>query len=299
MIHSIKTISELHHLLGLPKHKHPLISVIDLSKMDLTSNEEIWKHHYTKFYTISIKSGCEGKVKYGQNKFDFNDGLLVCMGPNQVISTQNVSETAIEGYALTINPDFLLHHPLAKKIKDCDFFSYQMSEALHLSDDEKQTIFQLFQAIQNEYNHNIDSFSQEVLLNNIELLLVHISRYYNRQFITRKNYHNDVLSKVENLLATYYTNHQNESLPTVNYLAEQIHLSPAYLSDMLKNYTGLSAQQHIHESIILKAKELLSLSELSVSEIAYQLGFQHPQSFSKLFKQKTNTTPLKFRSMYN
>ncbi len=298
MIHTVKTISEMHRLLGLPKPKHPLVSVMDLSEMDMKQNEAIWQHHYTKFYTVSVKTGCVGKVKYGQNKFDFDDGTLVCMGPNQIISTQNTGELEIHGFALTIDPDFLLNHPLAKKIQECDFFSYQMSEALHLSDEERQIIFQLFQAIKNEYDNNMDGFSQEVLLSNIELLLVHINRYYSRQFITRKNYHNDLLSQVESLLAKYYDNEGNDSLPTVNYLADHVHMSPAYLSDMLKNYTGLSAQQHIHETVIHRAKELLTLSELSVSQIAYELGFQHPQSFSKLFKQKTNVTPLKFRESY-
>lgn len=261
-------------------------------------HHKVWQHYATQFYTISVKSGCAGKVKYGQNKFDFNDGVLICMGLNQVISAQNTTDTDVQGFALTIDPNFLLNHSLATKIKRYDFFAYHMSEALHLSDNEKQIIFQLFQAIKTEYNNNMDGFSQEVLLGNIALLLVHINRCYNRQFITRKNFHHDLLYQVRQLLANYYQHEAHEELPTVNYLAEKVHLSPAYLSDMLKSYTGLSAQQHIHESVINKAKELLTVSELSISQIAYELGFQHPQSFNKLFKKKTALTPLKFRQVY-
>ena len=299
MIHTIKTISELHHLTGLPKPLHPLVSVLNLEDLDMSSGEKLWQHYYSKFYTISVKSGCKGKVKYGQNTFDYDEGVLVCLGPNQVISAENPEEMNMRGFALNIHPDFLLNHPLAKKIKSCDFFSYQVSEALFLSDAEQQIIFQIFQAIENEYKNNIDNFSQEVILSNIDLLLVHINRYYSRQFITRKNHHSDVLSQVETLLSKYYKKNEDKGLPTVQYLATELHFSPAYLSDLLKNYTGLSAQQHIHESVIHKAKELLSLSELSVSEIAYELGFQHPQSFAKLFKQKTDVTPSKFRQAFN
>ncbi|MCT4587813.1 MAG: helix-turn-helix transcriptional regulator [Carboxylicivirga sp.] len=299
MVHFIKSISEFHQLMELPKPKHPLISVIDLQQVDMTSNMEVWGSYRTEFYTISVKSGVTGKLKYGQNQFDFDEGVLMCVGPNQVLSVENIEEMDIVGYALTLNPDFLLHHPLAKKIKEYDFFSYQVNEALHLSDDEQQIIFNLFEAIKTEYENNMDNFSQQVILSNIDLLLVHINRYYNRQFITRKNFHNNLVSQVENILSDYYKINAHENLPTVQYLADNLHLSAAYLSDMLKSYTGLSAQQHIHESVITKAKELLTITELSISEIAYKLGFQHPQSFTKLFKQKTNISPLKYRQSFN
>ncbi len=299
MIHTIKTISEFHHLLGLPKPKHPLMSVLNMSELDVVVNKEVWKHYFTKFFTISVKSGCSNKVKYGQSKFDFDEAVLTCIGPNQVVSADNLEESKIQGYAFTLDPDFLLNHPLAKKMEKCDFFSYHANEALFLSEEERKIIFKIFGLIQSEYENNIDGFSQEVLLSNIELLLVHINRYYSRQFITRKNYHNNIQVRVKELLEEYYQKNENEGLPTVHYLSDRLNLSPAYLSDMLKNYTGLSAQQHIHESLIYKAKELLTFSELSVSEIAFKLGFQHPQSFVKLFKQKASVTPLKFRQSYN
>ena len=289
----------MHRLLGLPKPKHPLISIINLKAIDSVANKDVWKHYTTKFYSISLKSGIIGKVKYGQNTFDFDEGVLTCFSPNHVLSVEGVDENDIKGYSLFINPDFLLHHPLAEKIKQYQFFSYELNEALFLSDDEEKAILQIFKTIEREYENNMDAFSQEVILSNIDLLLVYINRYYNRQFLTRKNHHFDMLSRVEKILTAYYQNDEKDSLPTVQYLANELHLSPAYLSDMLKSYTGMSAQQHIHESIISKAKELLTISELSINEIAYELGFQYPQSFHKLFKKKTNMSPLKFRQLYN
>lgn len=265
----------------------------------MTVNKEVWAGYRAGFYTISVKYGVTGKMKYGQSRFDFDEGVLMCVGPDQVLSIDNIDEVDIKGYALILNPDFLLNHPLTKKIKEYDFFSYHANEALHLSFEEQQIILRIFDGIKREYESNIDSFSQEVILSSIDLLLVHINRYYSRQFITRKNFHNDMLSKVEDLLINYYSTNEYESLPTVQYLADRLNLSAAYLSDMLKSYTGLTAQQHIHQCVINKAKELLTVTELSVSEIAYELGFQHPQSFTKLFKQKTDTTPLKYRQLFN
>lgn len=299
MIHIIGNISEMHRLLRLPKPKHPLISIIDLKTINSSANKEIWRHHTTKFYSISLKNEITGKIKYGQNTFDFDEGVLSCFSPNQVLSVEGINENDVRGYSLLFSPDFLLNHPLTKKIKQYQFFSYELKEALFLSDNEEKAIIQIFKTIETEYSNNIDAYSQEVILSNIDLLLIYINRYYNRQFLTRKNYHLDILSRVEQILTDYYQDEEIDSLPTVQYLANEVHLSAPYLSDMLKNYTGLSAQQHIHESIIYKAKELLTISELSINQIAYELGFQYPQSFHKLFKRKTNITPSKFRQLYN
>lgn len=170
---------------------------------------------------------------------------------------------------------------------------------MFLSEKEEQIILNLFYSIEQEYQNNIDQFSQEVIIANIELLLVHIDRYYNRQFLSRKNISNDTLSKVDKVLTSYFNNKQNNELPTVHYLANELNITPAYLSDLLKNFTGQTAQQHIHEKLIEKSKELLSTTNLSVSEIAYQLGFEFPQSFNKLFKNKTNFSPLEFRQSFN
>ncbi|MFV0346661.1 MAG: helix-turn-helix domain-containing protein, partial [Bacteroidales bacterium] len=204
----------------------------------------------------------------------------------------------VSGYHLIFHPDFIRGYPLTKTIKEYGFFSYSNNKALFLSDKEEAIIINLFKSIESEYQNNIDKFSQDVMIGNIELLLVHIDRYYNRQFITRKTIGNDTLSRMEIILNNYFSDETNQ-LPTVQPIAEELNLSPNYLSDMLKNLTGQTAQQHIHEKLIEKAKELLSATNLSVSEIAYQLGFEFPQSFSKLFKKKTNLTPLEFKQTFN
>jgi AraC-like DNA-binding protein len=195
----------------------------------------------------------------------------------------------------------LWNYPLAKTIKQYGFFSYSANEALHLSDTEKATIISVFQLIEEELKSRIDDFSQDVVVAQIELLLNYANRFYKRQFITRKAISNDLLEKLEETLGEYFDNEQSLSkgIPTVQYLSEKLNISPSYLSDMLRSLTGLNAQQHIHNKLIEKAKEKLSITSLSVSEIAYELGFEHPQSFSKLFKTKTNLSPLEFRRSFN
>jgi AraC-like DNA-binding protein len=190
---------------------------------------------------------------------------------------------------------------LAKKIKQYGFFSYSANEALHLSDKEKATIISIFKIIEEELNSRIDDFSQDVIISQIELLLNYSNRFYKRQFITRKAVSNDLLQKLEDILDEYFNNEKSlsQGIPTVQYLSEQVNISPSYLSDMLRSLTGQNAQQHIHHKLIEKAKEKLSVTSLSVSEIAYELGFEHPQSFSKLFKTKTKLSPLEFRRSFN
>jgi AraC-like DNA-binding protein len=297
-MHCIKTITEFHNLLGLPKPKHPLLSVVDLNK--LTFNETtVWKQFSTAFYSVAFKQ-TNAKIKYGQKRYDFDEGMLAFTSPNQVLSLAESDKIEVKGYVLIFHPDFLKHHSLVNKINSYGFFSYAVDEALFLSDAEKNTILALLKAIENEYNNNIDTYSQDVILTNIELLLVYANRYYNRQFITRKNQTNDFLTKTEQLLSNYFKNDHSlqNGLPTVAYLAGKLNVSSSYLSDLLKNSTGLTTQQHIHEALIKSAKELLLTTELSVSEIAYQLGFEYSQSFNKLFKKKTNKTPLIYRKEY-
>lgn len=298
-IQHINSITEFHRFLNLPKPKHPLISVINLEEVTFKA-EPIWEFFTTSFYVIALKQGETGKLKYGQNTYDFDEGILTFTSPNQVFSITDAQEINITGYSLIIHPDFLQQHPLIKKIKEFGFFSYATNEALFLSNEEEQILIALLKIIEEEYNSNIDNFSQNVILSNIELLMVYANRYYNRQFITRKNQDHDLLSKVEAILSNYFNNEfNNTGLPTVQYLANQLNVSTAYLSDMLKNFTGQTTQQHIHNKIIEKAKELLSTTELSVSEIAYQLGFEYSQSFNKLFKKKTNLSPLNYRTSFN
>lgn len=297
-INTINSVMQYHQICGLPKPLHPLVSVVNLEEIDFFLNEEFWRHYANNLYTISIKKGMTSKLIYGQTEFDFDDGVLVVTAPKQVISIEKLEKIELTGYKLIFHPDFIQGYPLAKTIHNYSFFSYSTNKALFLSDKEEEIVLNLFKSIEQECANNTDKFSQDVLIANIELLLVHIDRYYNRQFLTRKNISNDTLSKMEEILNRYFEA-EHTQLPTVQYIADQLNLSPTYLSDLLKNLTGLTAQQHIHEKLIEKAKELLFTSNLSVSEIAYQLGFEFPQSFNKLFKKKTNLTPLEFKQSFN
>jgi AraC-like DNA-binding protein len=203
------------------------------------------------------------------------------------------------GWGLFFHPDFIRGTTLGLKMKDYSFFSYEISEALHISEKEKQLLYDCIVKIQGELSQNIDSYSQALMVTNIELLLNYCSRYYGRQFITRKTANKDVVSKVESLLRSYFENEskRNQGMPTVKYIASKVNLSPGYLSDLLKKETGLTAQDYIHYFVIEQAKNILIQSNHSVSEIAYSLGFEYPQYFSRLFKLKTGKTPLEFRSM--
>lgn len=297
-INQVKSVSQYHQLCGLAKPLHPLVSVVNLAEIDFFQSEDFWKHYANNLYTISIKKGMNSKLIYGQTEFDFDDGVLVVTAPKQVISIEKLEKIQMTGYKLLFHPDFVQGYSLAKNIHNYGFFSYTNNKALFLSDKEEQIILNLFKSIEQECQNNTDQFSQDVLIANIELLLVHIDRYYNRQFLTRKNISNDTLSQMEEILHNYFEAEPTQ-LPTVQYVADKLNLSPTYLSDLLKNLTGLTAQQHIHEKLIEKAKELLSTSNLSVSEIAYQLGFEFPQSFNKLFKKKTDLTPLEFKQSFN
>lgn len=296
-----ESLSEVHKAFGLPKPLHPLISLIDNSKNDIEANRPAGTH-VLNFYKISYKSKFSCKLKYGQGYYDFDEGGLLFASPGQVIGSSDEDENKdCSVYTLLIHPDFLLTYPLAKKIKQYGFFSYATNEALHLSDDERDIIASLFSIIGKELNGRIDDFSQDVIISQIELLLNYANRFYKRQFITRKTQSNDLLQKLEEILDDYFNNERSLSLgiPTVQYLAGQLHISASYLSDMLRALTGQNAQQHIHNKLIEKAKEILSTTSLSVSEIAYDLGFEHPQSFSKLFKIKTSQSPVEFRQSFN
>jgi len=301
-INEINSVSQFHQLCGLPKPLHPLVSIVNLEDFKWNeANKDFWKHYTDNLYTVSLKRDVTSKVHYGQTHYDFDDGVLMVTAPKQIFSledTENMGNVKLVGHKLMFHPDLIQGYPLAKTIHNYGFFSYSNNKALFLSEKEEQIILNLFESIKQECQNNTDQFSQDVLIANIELLLVHIDRYYNRQFLTRKNISNDTLSQMEEVLNTYFEN-DNTQLPTVQFIADKLNLSPIYLSDLLKNLTGLTAQQHIHEKLIEKAKELLSTTNLSVSEIAYQLGFEFPQSFNKLFKKKMDQTPLEFKNSFN
>lgn len=299
--HKFASISDAHRAFGFPKPLHPLISVID-SSMQQIETPSLPSTHVLNFYKIAYKPKLSSKLRYGQDYYDFDEGGLLFAAPNQIIGHGPGEElTGCSLYTLLIHPDFLLHSPLAKKIKQYGFFSYSANEALHLSDQEKETIISIFKIIKEELNSRIDDFSQDVMISQIELLLNYANRFYKRQFITRKVANNDLLLQMEEILDEYFNKERPSinGIPTVQYLAGRLNLSPSYLSDMLRSLTGQNAQQHIHHKLIEKAKEKLSTTSLSVSEVAYELGFEHSQSFSKLFKTKTNLSPLEFRRSFN
>jgi len=298
----IKTIAEFHRLRGLPKPEHPLISVVNIETVDSSDSNES-ASLILDFYSISIKRCLLTKFKYGQQEYDFDEGVMFFIAPGQVFKIE-VEPNSIHkrsGWFLLIHPDFLWNTALAKTIKQYEYFDYSVHEALFLSDKEETAMIGIMHSIQQEYQSNIDKFSQDIIIAQLELLLVHADRFYHRQFITRKISNHKILNRLEELLTNYFNSDDlvNKGLPSVQYVADRLNVSPNYLSDLLKVLTGQSTQQHIHDKLIEKAKERLSTTDLSVSEIAYELGFEHSQSFSKLFKAKTDLSPMKFRQSFN
>lgn len=297
----IESLSDLHRYFELPAPLHPLISLVD-GTADRINIYDLPTSFVPNLYHIAYKPGLGGKVKYGQDYYDFDEGGMLFASPNQLIGSygENIAEIC-SMYTLLIHPDFFLNYPLAKKIKQYGFFSYAANEALHLSEKEKATILSIFKNIEEELNSRIDDFSQDVIISQIELLLNYANRFYKRQFITRKAVNSDLLQKLEDLLDEYFTSNKalTDGIPTVQYLSEHLHVSPGYLSDMVRSLIGQNAQGLIHQKIIEKAKEKLSSTNLSVSEVAYELGFGHPSSFTKLFKAKTKLSPLAFRKSFN
>ncbi|MGS2737695.1 helix-turn-helix domain-containing protein [Sinomicrobium sp. M5D2P17] len=298
-IHHIESISQLARELELPAPLHPLIALVDYNNV----SAEIFPKGQKispDFYKISFKPTFKGQTKYGQGYYDFEEGGLAFLKPKQIVfSPENTANYV--GFALYFHQDFIRSYPLGNSITQYGFFSYNVSEALFLSAKEKGIITNLFNSIANELHNNIDQFSQDVLVSQIELLLNYSNRFYNRQFITRKAVNHDILISLDNLLYSYFKeeNTLKNGLPSVKYISAQLNLSQRYLSDMLRSLTGLNTQQYIQNAIIEKAKEKLATTNLSVSEIAYGLGFEHSQSFSKLFKSKTHLSPLAFRQSFN
>lgn len=300
--HRIKTISEYHQVMGLPKPEHPLISVINFESItNLPYNESI--SLVFNFYSISLKRDFNARFKYGQLEYDFDEGIMFFIQPGQVFGLEIEKGTALKhtGWMLLIHPDFFWNTSLAKTIKQYEFFDYSVHEALYLSEKEEATITAMMQNMDHEYRSNIDKFSQNIIIAQLELLLTYAERFYQRQFITRKIANHQLLNRLEDVLNDYFNSDAlvKKGLPTVAYIAETLNVSPGYLSGSLKTLTGQSTQQHLHDKLIAKAKEKLSTTGLSVSEIAYELGFEHPQSFSKLFKTKTELSPLEFRQSFN
>lgn len=297
----IRTISEYHKVTGLPKPEHPLITVINFEMLKHLPGRKS-NNFVFDFYSISLKKNFNAKLRYGQQQYDFDEGIMFFISPGQVfgIEANNSEELRHTGWMLLIHPDFIWNTTLAKTIKQYDFFDYSVNEALFLSEKEETTIIDIMKKIQDEYHANIDKFSQDIIIAQVELMLNYADRFYHRQFITRKITNHKILARLEDILSEYFKGDTlaKKGLPTVQYIADTLNVSPGYLSGLLKMLTGQSTQQHIHDKLIEKAKEKLSTTDLSVSEIAYELGFEHPQSFSKVFKTKTNVSPLEFRASF-
>ncbi len=298
-----KKVSDYHTLANIDAPEHPLISLIDYSQVQYPSDVASlsWKQDY---YTIGLKRNVAHKLFYGQQVYDFDQGVMTFVAPNQVMrlgDNPNIKSNKPSGWLLLIHPDFLWNTSLAKFIKNYDFFGYTVNEALFLSEKEEQQMLELLQNIQREYQSNIDKFSQKMVITQLELLLNYAERFYERQFITRKITNHRILARLEEVLSDYFKYHDfiENGIPTVQEVADRLHLSPNYLSSVLRSLTGQSTQQHIHDKLITKAKEQLSSTTLSISEIAHGLGFERPSSFTKLFKNKTELSPLAFRKTFN
>ncbi|HEY8919477.1 MAG TPA: helix-turn-helix transcriptional regulator [Chitinophaga sp.] len=296
----IKTITEYHTSIGIAKPAHPLISVVSFEDIKGSPDGEP-KSFVHDFYSIALKKNFNGKMKYGQQEYDFDEGIMIFISPGQVFTIEADETLEHSGWLLLVHPDYLWNTPLAKIIKQYEYFSYAVNEALHLSEKEEVMVTGIMQNIVQEYHSNIDKFSKKVIIAQLELLLTYADRFYHRQFITREITNHKLLERLEDVLAEYFNSDvlAQKGLPTVQYIAGALNVSPNYLSVLLNVLTGQSTQQHIHDKLIEKAKEKLSTTTLSVSEIAYELGFEHSQSFSKLFKNKTSLSPLEFRQSFN
>ncbi|MBI1266154.1 MAG: helix-turn-helix domain-containing protein [Cryomorphaceae bacterium] len=297
IIHS-RSITEIRAVFGLDKPTHPLITILDTQKLAY-GEETVGKRFASDLYCIALKDSSCG-IEYGRNSYDFDDGVLIFTAPKQVITVKKPQAlNQIKGWMLYFHPDLFRNTPLGSKIDSYNFFNYEVHEALHLSIHEQNTLNQIVQLIQDEIRERIDNHSQQVLVSNIELLLNYSKRFYERQFNTRSASHTDIVSKVEVLLKEYYTANKliEKGQPTIQYLAENCHLSASYLSDLLSKETGRSAKDHINDFIIDKAKHLLLGSTHSISEIAYTLGFNYPHYFGRLFKLKTGKTPQEYRQL--
>ncbi|NVN95984.1 MAG: AraC family transcriptional regulator [Bacteroidetes bacterium] len=297
IIYKVQTISELHEIAGFEKPKHPLVTVIDYSKVKVKKAPESGSF-ICSFYSVNFKKHCS--FLYGKQTFDHKEGTLHCTGPEQIITfDRKKEEGSTEGWGLYFHPELIRNSALGKKINEFSFFSYTENEALHLSDQEKQILLSILKQMENEYNTNIDHYSHNLIISNIELLLNYCNRFYGRQFITRSNQNKDVIVRFEELLTDYFNSQKlkNNGIPTVKYCAEAMNLSANYFSDLLRSETGKNAQEHIHYHLLEKAKSILLNSDKNINEIANELGYEYPQNFSKLFKKKIGVSPTDYRNL--
>ena len=289
----LKSIDDYNKFLGL-EMLNPLVSFVDFSNVKVLPH----RRKCFNFYGVFLKEKIHGPLAYGRGKYDYQEGTLVFIAPGQVGGIDDDGETLNpQGYALLFHPDLIRNTPLARKMKDYTFFSYEANEALHMSERERQTVFNCFYEIRDELQHAIDKHSRSIITANIEVLLNHCLRFYDRQFVTRKVVNKDVLVRFENLMADYFDSDkpQELGLPSVNWCADQLHFSPNYFGDLVKKETGKSAIEYIHFAIINRVKDLLLGTNKTVSEIAYEVGFQYPHHLSRMFKKVVGCTPNEYR----
>ena len=298
-VYSIRSISELHSLLGIAPPKHPSISFIKFSDMEISEQVQAMAAS-TEFYIMSLKTA-KGSLKYGRNYYDFEEGTMLFTAPNQLVYPSHLTSEIQDdnGWSLFFHPDLLYSSDLGKKMSDYTFFSYELNEALHVSEIERNKIADSIENIVEEYHQNLDQHSQDLIVSNLELILNYCKRFYGRQFLTRKKHNKDVVANIEQILIEYFNSEEpfNLGLPSVKYCAEKLSLSPNYLSDLLKKETGKNTKEHIDYYLLEKAKKLLLNTELNINQIAYDLGFEDPKSFSKLFKKKNGITPKAYRNL--
>lgn len=290
----LDSVDKYNKLYGL-ETLHPLVSIVDLSKATQVVNHV--KMDYG-VYALYLKNSTECNIKYGRKKYDYQEGTIVCFAPGQVAEvTTEVAEVRPNVYGILFHPDIIRGTSLGQNIKKYGFFSYSSNESLHLSEREKEVIMDCLKNISTELNHAIDKHSKSLIAMNIELLLNYCLRFYERQFITREESNRDVLQLFEKYVDEYFDNKNQveNGLPSVKYFADKVYLTPNYFGDLIKKETGKSAQEYIQLKVIERAKDRLMNSNLTISEIAYELGFQYPQHFSRVFKQHTGATPNQYR----
>jgi AraC-like DNA-binding protein len=297
--YNIKSISEVHNFLGIEKPLHPLITIIyewpevnlDFSNLKITS----------ELYLLSLKGKMsKNSFQYGRNSYDFEEGTLVFIAPGQSVSFDHaIEELDNTGWSILFHPDLIRKSQLGKTIKDLTFFDYGVNEALHLSEKEKGFLKGLVEIINQEIDQNLDKHSQDLIIHNLESILKYSNRYFDRQFYTRTNLNKDIVSQFEKFLNKYFSSDEliDKGIPTITKCGEALNMSGSYLSDLLRVETGKGALEHIHTHLIERAKNVLLNSPSSVSQIAFNLGFNYPQHFSKLFKSKTGYTPSEYRKL--
>lgn len=295
---NVDSISELHRFFGDSKPKHPLITMIDFTNPEFANPvSEIGMKYVLNFYCLSFKD-FKGTLKYGRGNYGFEEGTIVFMSPGQVITIDEERDPGVKDiWGLFFHPDLIRFSTLAEKMKDYSFFNYESSEALHTSEKEKEILKTCLKNIEEEFSQNIDKHSQSLIVSNLELLLNYCTRFYDRQFFTRTVSNKDIVLKFEKYLKTYFDSEELEKhgIPSVKRCAEEMNLSPNYLSDLLKKETGKRTQEHIHFFLIEQAKNKLLSTTNPINDIAYRLGFEYPAYFTKVFKSKTGMSPSEYR----